>query len=50
MFRTFNMGIGIAAVVRKNFSGEAKKHLKKFGIDTYEIGKIIKGKGEVILK
>ena len=50
MFRAFNMGIGITAVVKKNFAGKAKKHLKKFGIDTYEIGKIIKGKGKVILK
>ena len=50
MFRAFNMGVGIAAVVKKNFAGKAKKHLKKFGIDTYEIGKIIKGKGKVILK
>ncbi len=50
MFRTFNMGVGITMVVRKNFADKAKKHLKKFGIVTYEIGKIIKGKGEVILK
>lgn len=50
MFRAFNMGVGIAAVVKKNFAGKAKKHLRKFGIDTYEIGKIIKGKGKVILK
>lgn len=50
MFRAFNMGVGIAAVVKENFVDEAKKHIKRFGIDTYEIGKIIKGKGRVILK
>lgn len=50
MFRTFNMGVGITAVVRENFADETKKHLKKFGIVAYEIGKIIKGSGQVILK
>jgi phosphoribosylformylglycinamidine cyclo-ligase len=50
MFRTFNMGVGITAVVKEDFADEAKKHLKKFRIDTYEIGKIIKGSGQVILK
>ncbi len=50
MYRAFNMGVGITAVVRKDFVSQAISHLKKFGIDAYEIGKIIKGKGKVILK
>jgi len=49
MFRAFNMGIGITAVVKESFAEEAVRHLKKFGIDTYKIGKIIKGKGKVVL-
>jgi len=50
MWRTFNMGVGITVVAKEGFVSEVKKHLKKCAIDTYEIGKIIKGKGEVILK
>lgn len=50
MFRTFNMGVGITAVVKADFAKAAIKHLKKSGIDTYVIGKIVKGSGNVILK
>ena len=50
MFRTFNMGVGITAVVKENYAEEIKKHLQKSGIDTYEIGKVIKGTGQVNLK
>src|SRR3989344_5055585 len=50
MFRAFNMGVGIVAVVKANFAEEIKKHLQKSGIDTYEIGKVIKGTGQVNLK
>lgn len=50
MFRAFNMGVGIAAVVKEDFTDEAKKHLKKFSIEAYEIGKIIKGNGKVIFQ
>jgi len=47
MLRTFNMGVGIAAVVRENFADEIVAHLKTFGIEAYEIGSITKGSGEV---
>lgn len=50
MLRTFNMGVGITAVVKKEFAAEMKTHLNKFGIDAYEIGKIVKGNKEVILE
>ncbi len=50
MMRTFNMGVGMTAVVKKDFVSEAKKHLNKLGIDTYEIGEIIKGKKVVDFK
>jgi|SRR3989338_3842379 len=48
MLRTFNMGVGIAAVVRKEFAGETIAHMKRFGIDAYEIGIIKKGNKDVI--
>lgn len=47
MLRTFNMGVGIAAVVRKEFAAEAKKHLSSQGIEAYEIGTIIGGEKAV---
>lgn len=43
MLRTFNMGVGMAAVVKPEFAAEAIDHLKKFGVDAYEIGKIVSG-------
>ncbi len=43
MLRTFNMGVGIAAVVKKSFVDETILHLKKYGVDAYEIGVIKEG-------
>lgn len=47
MLRTFNMGVGITAVVTPEFEEEAKEHLKKFGVDTYKIGEIEEGNKQV---
>jgi len=47
MLRTFNMGVGMTAVVKENFVEKMKKHLKKFNVDVYEIGKITKGNKRV---
>ncbi len=47
MLRTFNMGVGIAAVVRRGFVAEAVAHLKTNDIDTYEIGTIKPGSQHV---
>jgi phosphoribosylformylglycinamidine cyclo-ligase len=47
MLRTFNMGVGIAAVVRKEYASKAALHLRKQGIDTYPIGVIQKGSKDV---
>ncbi len=47
MLRTFNMGVGIAAVVKPVFVEKAISHLQKQGIETYEIGRIVDGKREV---
>ncbi len=50
MYRAFNMGVGMLAVVKKDFAKEAMDHIKKFNIDVYEVGTIISGSGMVILK
>lgn len=47
MLRTFNMGVGIAAVVRPPFATEAIAHLKAMGVEAYAIGMITKGSGAV---
>lgn len=43
MLRTFNMGVGITAVVRKEFRDEAMAHIKSQGVEAYEIGTITEG-------
>jgi phosphoribosylformylglycinamidine cyclo-ligase len=47
MLRTFNMGVGMTAVVRKGFADEAITHLKTNGVEAYEIGTIVPGAKEV---
>ncbi len=45
MFRTFNMGIGMVAVVSKKDAALAIQTMKRFKIKAYEIGEVVKGKG-----
>jgi len=48
MFRTFNMGIGMALILGREEIIEAKKRLlKKYKVKSWIIGEIIKGRGEV---
>lgn len=47
MLRTFNMGIGIAMVVKQKFVHESISHLTKSAIDAYEIGTIKEGRKRV---
>lgn len=50
MYRTFNMGIGMVAILGKNEVSGAKERLKKFGIKSWNIGEVIKwAKKEVII-
>ncbi len=43
MLRTFNMGVGITAVVKKEFAEEAMAHVKAQGVEAYEVGTITEG-------
>jgi len=45
MYRTFNMGIGMAVIVSRKEAEKALSHFKQNGINAWEIGKVIKGKG-----
>jgi len=50
MLGTFNMGVGIALVAHENNREMIARHLKQFKINAYVIGKIIKGKKQVVLR
>ncbi|MEA3328924.1 MAG: phosphoribosylformylglycinamidine cyclo-ligase [Candidatus Omnitrophota bacterium] len=48
MFRTFNMGVGMALIVRSKDAGHTVKHLRKrFKLACRVIGKIVRGNKEV---
>ena len=45
MFNTFNMGVGMIAVVDKNDADKALSILKENGEDAYILGEVVKGEG-----
>lgn len=47
MFRTFNMGLGMIVVISPKDFKTAKDLLAHFGIKSWIVGSILKGKGEV---
>ncbi|SES87923.1 phosphoribosylformylglycinamidine cyclo-ligase [Natronincola peptidivorans] len=49
MYKTFNMGIGMMLVISEKDKEKALTVLKEAGESAYEIGKIIKGKRQVVL-
>ena len=49
MFNTFNMGVGMSAVVSKNDADRAIEVLKSCGVDAYVLGEIVKSDEGVIL-
>ena len=49
MFRVFNMGIGYTLIVRPHFADGVAERLRKSGETVYELGRIVRGKGEVRL-
>lgn len=50
MYRTLNMGIGMVLVLEKKDVEKARTTLLKEGVKSYVIGKVIKGKKEVIIR
>ncbi len=50
MFNTFNMGVGMIAIVDTNDADKALEVLKKNGEDAYVIGKLIKSEDGVTIK
>jgi phosphoribosylformylglycinamidine cyclo-ligase len=49
MYRTFNMGIGMALVVRTDKTEQIINELKMIRYDSYIIGKVIKGNKQIII-
>lgn len=47
MLRTFNIGVGMAAVVRPDAAEACMAHIRSHGIDAYEIGEIVAGEKTV---
>ena len=45
MFRTFNMGVGLVLILEKKSLSNTIKILKRFKIESWEIGQVVKGKG-----
>jgi phosphoribosylformylglycinamidine cyclo-ligase len=50
MFTTFNMGIGLVMVLNKKDVARVQQILRRFKLASYEIGEVVKGKGEVIIR
>lgn len=47
MLRTFNLGVGLTVVAKKENSEKIIKHIKSKGINCYEIGRIVPGNKQV---
>jgi phosphoribosylformylglycinamidine cyclo-ligase len=50
MFRVFNMGIGYVVVMAEDFADAAARKLTKLGEKVYDIGRVTRGTGKVVLK
>ena len=50
MYRTFNMGVGMVIICAPTDVEAIQSHLRNHGENCYEIGRVIEGKREVILK
>ncbi len=49
MYRTFNMGVGMALVLSRGAVSRARQRLRRFGLRHWVIGEITRGNREVVL-
>ncbi len=49
MLRTFNLGVGLTVVAKKEFAEKIIEHMKVQNINAYVIGEIVKGNKDVIV-
>ena len=50
MYRTFNMGVGMVIVTSDSNKSRVKDHLQEQGAAVYEIGRVVNGHGEVVIR
>lgn len=50
MFRTFNMGVGMVIVTAAEDAVTVKSQLAERGESVYEIGRVVEGNGEVVIR
>ncbi len=50
MLRTFNLGVGLTVVAKKEYAKDIIKHMKSKKINAYIIGEITKGNKDVVVK
>ncbi len=50
MLRTFNLGVGLTVVAKREAEKEIIEHVKSFGINAYIIGEIVKGEKQVTVE
>ncbi len=50
MLRTFNLGVGLAVVAEPGAVGDIQRHLANRGCESYAVGQIVGGGGEVELR
>jgi phosphoribosylformylglycinamidine cyclo-ligase len=49
MFNTFNMGVGMTAIVPADEADAAQAILRRYGMDAYALGEVVPGEGGVTL-
>jgi phosphoribosylformylglycinamidine cyclo-ligase len=50
MYRTFNMGVGMVVVTSAEDQAAIESHLKERGTAVYQIGRVIEGNKEVLIR
>ena len=50
MYNTFNMGVGMSIVLKKEDEEEALNILKAYGQEAYRLGVIVKSEEKIILE
>jgi len=49
MFRAFNMGVGMVVIVAQENVQHIRDSAKAFGLDAWELGRVVRGQGRVVI-
>ena len=50
MYEVFNMGVGMALIVSEYYARAVMRRLKRAGVESWLIGEVVRGKGNVVYK